>query len=81
MTRLLAALSLWSLLSLAGSARAQPDETGVDPYYRFDDDGLLGGSFGAYADVIRVHDGPVRTLLIRPRVSFVPEMFKSVEHL
>jgi hypothetical protein len=28
-----------------------------------------------------VRPGPVRTTLIRPRTSFVPEMLKSVENL
>jgi hypothetical protein len=30
---------------------------------------------------IRVRPGPVRTTLIRPRTSFVPEMLKSVENI
>ena len=29
----------------------------------------------------RVRPGPVRTTLIRPRTSFVPEMLKSVENI
>lgn len=48
----------------------------------FDDD-LLNGDlampFGAR--VFPSHLRPARTLLIRPRTNFVPELYKSVEHL
>ena len=49
--------------------------------YEFSDDPLSGGGFGPNDATIRVRPGPVRTTLIRPRTSFVPEMLKSVENL
>ncbi len=49
--------------------------------YKFDDDPLSAGGFGPADATIRVRPGPVRTTLIRPRTSFVPEMLKSVENI
>jgi hypothetical protein len=49
--------------------------------YDFSDDPLNAGGFGPHDATIRVRPGPVRTTLIRPRTSFVPEMLKSVENL
>ncbi|MEO8800483.1 MAG: hypothetical protein ABI551_21500 [Polyangiaceae bacterium] len=49
--------------------------------YEFSDDPLSAGGFGPGDATIRVRPGPVRTTLIRPRTSFVPEMLKSVENL
>ena len=49
--------------------------------YEFSDDPLSAGGFGPNDATIRVRPGPVRTTLIRPRTSFVPEMLKSVENL
>jgi hypothetical protein len=57
-------------------------EKGSDTYgYEFTDDPLSAGGFGPNDATIRVRPGPVRTTLIRPRTSFVPEMLKSVENL
>ena len=62
----------------AGGAQAG----GKDGYgYEFSDDPLSAGGFGPSDATIRVRPGPVRTTLIRPRTSFVPEMLKSVENL
>lgn len=49
--------------------------------YEFSDDPLAAGGFSPNDATIRVRPGPVRTTLIRPRTSFVPEMLKSVENL
>ena len=49
--------------------------------YEFSDDPLAADGFGPGDATIRVRPGPVRTTLIRPRTSFVPEMLKSVENL
>jgi hypothetical protein len=64
----------------AGSASAATTGTG-DYGYKFEDDPLSGGGFGPADATIRVRPGPVRTTLIRPRTSFVPEMLKSVENI
>jgi len=72
----------------AGGAAAGVRTTGAAPSgreagygYEFSDDPLNAGGFGPNDATIRVRPGPVRTTLIRPRTSFVPEMLKSVENL
>jgi hypothetical protein len=71
-----------------GNAAAGTKTTGAPPGgkdsgygYEFTDDPLNAGGFGPNDATIRVRPGPVRTTLIRPRTSFVPEMLKSVENL
>src|ERR1700689_1145338 len=61
----------------AGGAGGKEDGYG----YEFSDDPLSAGGFGPNDATISVRPGPVRTTLIRPRTSFVPEMLKSVENL
>ena len=78
------------LVSGIASAQAAPAAPGAPPAaggggqgygYEFSDDPLNAGGFGPNDATIRVRPGPVRTTLIRPRTSFVPEMLKSVENL
>ena len=64
----------------AGATPKSSDESGGYGY-EFSDDPLNAGGFGPNDATIRVRPGPVRTTLIRPRTSFVPEMLKSVENL
>jgi hypothetical protein len=88
---LLSGLVAATLLMLSSSSRAQdatPAATGAaasgaggDYGYKFEDDPLSAGGFGPSDATIRVRPGPVRTTLIRPRTSFVPEMLKSVENI
>jgi hypothetical protein len=67
---------------LIGSVAFAQDKKKEDGYgYEFTDDPLNAGGFGPNDATIRVRPGPVRTTLIRPRTSFVPEMLKSVENL
>ena len=65
----------------AGAAPAAGGESKEGYGYEFSDDPLSAGGFGPNDATIRVRPGPVRTTLIRPRTSFVPEMLKSVENL
>ena len=66
----------------AGVASTKGDTGGQGDYgYKFEDDPLAAGGFGPSDATIRVRPGPVRTTLIRPRTSFVPEMLKSVENI
>ena len=66
----------------AGPPAAPGGEGKKEGYgYEFSDDPLNAGGFGPNDATIRVWPGPVRTTLIRPRTSFVPEMLKSVENL
>lgn len=65
-----------------GTAKATAGGGKEEGYgYEFSDDPLAAGGFGPNDATIRVRPGPVRTTLIRPRTSFVPEMLKSVENL
>lgn len=69
-------------LGSARVARAQPAQGEKVQKVVFDDDLLnadLGGPFGT--SVFPPHMPPARTLLIRPRTDFLPELYKSVEHL
>lgn len=82
---IVAVLSLtFSSVAFAQGAAA-PAKAGGDSKegygYEFSDDPLSAGGFGPSDATIRVRPGPVRTTLIRPRTSFVPEMLKSVENL
>lgn len=61
--------------------KQQAGKEGEGYGYEFSDDPLAAGGFGPNDATIRVRPGPVRTTLIRPRTSFVPEMLKSVENL
>ena len=66
----------------AGAAGGAGGNGGNGDYgYKFEDDPLSAGGFGPADATIRVRPGPVRTTLIRPRTSFVPEMLKSVENI
>ncbi len=73
---MLASVSAFAQATATGGAKA-----GEDYGYEFKDDPLSAGGFGPNDATIRVRPGPVRTTLIRPRTSFVPEMLKSVENL
>ncbi|MEY2933695.1 MAG: hypothetical protein RL033_4444 [Pseudomonadota bacterium] len=72
-----------ALILSAGFASAQIKESKSDDGYgyQFDDDPLNAGGFGPNDATIRVRARAARTTLIRPRISFVPEMLKSVENL
>jgi hypothetical protein len=65
----------------AAAPKAAGGDKGDGYGYEFSDDPLSAGGFGPNDATIRVRPGPVRTTLIRPRTSFVPEMLKSVENL
>jgi hypothetical protein len=70
------------LMTTDALAQGRPGGKKEDGYgYEFSDDPLNAGGFGPNDATIRVRPGPVRTTLIRPRTSFVPEMLKSVENL
>jgi hypothetical protein len=62
----------------AAAAGAKKDE---GYQYEFTDDPLAAGGLSPNDATIRVRPGPVRSTLIKPRTSFVPEMLKSVENL
>jgi len=73
-----------SLTALAATKIAQAQTAHADQIQNviFDDDllnGDLGTPFGV--QVFPSHLPPARTQLIRPRTNFLPELYKSVEHL
>ena len=83
---LFTSVSAFAQAPAPGGGGAQPKASGGggkdEGYgYEFSDDPLAAGGFGPNDATIRVRPGPVRTTLIRPRTSFVPEMLKSVENL
>jgi hypothetical protein len=80
---------LFAATVVASTAESRAQDTAAAPAsgasgdygYKFEDDPLSAGGFGPSDATIRVRPGPVRTTLIRPRTSFVPEMLKSVENI
>ena len=50
-------------------------------YYDFDDDRLDAAAYGSIGTMLHVRLGPIRTLLIRPRVQFVGELVTSIEQM
>jgi hypothetical protein len=79
-------LTIGFFLALAGSVSAQPANikvTGSGASYdvEFDTDALHALNDGVLIPRIVVRPGPVRTMLLRPRTSFVNEMLKSVEFM
>ncbi len=80
----LSALTIGSFVFMSATAFAQTTEsreTGDGYGYEFDDDPLNAGGFGPNDATIKVRAKAARTMLIRPRKSFVPEMLKSVENI
>jgi hypothetical protein len=68
--------------STVALAQSKPAEGGGEGYgYEFSDDPLNAGGFGPNDATIRVRPTAARTTLIRPRISFVQEMLKSVENI
>ncbi len=81
-TRALVAGLLGSgVLLIAATAAAQSGGDDQGYGYEFTDDPLSAGAVSPHDATLKVRPGPVRTTLIRPRTSFVPEMLKSVENL
>jgi hypothetical protein len=81
---LLAALAAVCVLGATTTARADTESertTKDGNEYRFKDELLNSDVSSPNAARIRVRPLAPRVLLIRPRASFVMEMFKSVEHI
>ncbi|HYQ16536.1 MAG TPA: hypothetical protein VEQ58_12285 [Polyangiaceae bacterium] len=77
-TSLACALAL-GLLASSSLAAAQPKQD--DYSYFFDSDDVWGDTFGAPPPLLKVRPKGPRVLLIRPRVSFVPELLTSLDTL
>jgi len=69
-----------ALSVLSASASAQPVAVG-NYDYRFDDDPMLGDTLSSTPPILTISKKLPRVRLIRPRASFIGEMFKSVEAL
>ncbi len=77
-------MALLTVAAFEGTAFAQgkPKKAGSDvEEMTFEDDKLLTSNLGPDQAKITTRGGPVRTILVRPRTSFVPEMLKSIENL
>lgn len=85
LTRSAAALGFVLVLAWCAPARAQRAEVVQNPKgYRYvfkDGDQLHSDGATAGQGLIHVRPIAARSTLIRPRVSFVAELLKSVEHL
>ena len=69
------------ILLSAGPAFAATTQGEEGYSYEFDDDDLLGDAFAADGDVIILRTGPARTMLLRPRTSFVAELIRTLEQI
>ena len=86
-TALVAGATLFLFASTAHAQRTQASapyvekkvEEGTAVWFPEDTLGTSGPSM--YGDTIRRPPGVVRVGLLRPRVSFIPQMLKSVENL
>lgn len=67
------------LVSPLASAETQEECTEGNCVYRFDDGDVNSPGWSAYNDYIKIRHQAPRVLLIRPRVSFVMELFKSTD--
>jgi hypothetical protein len=83
-----ASLALALTLLFAAKGAHAEDSRGVkaqflerDTTYVFDDDPMVGDTLGAGSERIRVRPRGARSTLIRPRVQFIREIFKSTEAL
>ncbi|MET0794880.1 MAG: hypothetical protein ABW061_25395 [Polyangiaceae bacterium] len=72
-----------AVLLLPAPARAQgAPAANNDQYVEFIDELLNADLTTPFGDpVFAAHLPPARTLLIRPRTNFIPELYKSVEQL
>lgn len=71
-----------AVVAIEGTASAQKKKGGGDvEEMTFEDDKLLTSNLGPDQAKITTRGGPVRTILVRPRTSFVPELLKSIENL
>lgn len=61
----------------SGAAKDSSTQVMVFP----DADTLMSMTIVPSESKIGAGHGPIRVLLVRPRVSFVPEMYKSIENL
>jgi hypothetical protein len=79
----LSVLALLVTLSFApGLVRAQP--TPADPaplVYGFDDEVVAGDVIGSEGEILEVRQRGTRTSLVEVRVSYLPELVRSVEDL
>ncbi len=84
--RVVVPASLAALTALSATPRAHAQTRSAQKVdrgyiYKFIDDPLAAEGAAATGWVLKLHTPAARSLLIRPRASFVMEMFKSVEKL
>lgn len=82
MKRFLAGSVALALVVTGSLAAAAPkEEKKNDQAMEFNDDPLEAGGLGPNDVGIKVRSGPVRSTLIKPRMTFIPQMLKSVQNL
>jgi hypothetical protein len=82
-SKLSAVLGL-SLFVIAGAEPALAQTGSSEPndlFYEFSDDDLLADTISSHTAILRIRPPAAKVSLIRPRASFIAEMFKSVEAL
>lgn len=71
----------WFLSSSIAAAQTRAACARGDCEYHFDDEALDAPGYSAYGEWFKVRGRAKYVMLIRPRISFVPELLKSSDHL
>lgn len=69
------------LVSGVAHAETEAECKGPDCEYRFDDEALNSPGWSPYGDWFKVRGRAPKSMLIRPRVSFVVELLQSMNRL
>lgn len=78
---LTATMTMAAPLLCIGAAHADSNDKGTEVIDFPDADKLVTTNTGPDQAKIGGDHHPVRTILVRPRVSFVPELYKTIENL
>ncbi len=70
-----------ALAAPKAAAGDKKDAQNNDQVMDFKDDPLEAGGLGPNEVGLKIRQGPVRSTLIKPRMSFIPELRASVENL
>lgn len=71
-----------SLISIPALAQTKMTQESDDSYgYEFEDDPLATGWFSPNDAILKIRGKGFRTMLIRPRTSFIKEMIRDIEEL
>lgn len=80
MKRLIALTLMFAVIFVSQSAYADKKKVDIDKL-DFNDEKLVDPNLSADQASIMTRQAPVRTVLVRPRISFIAELVKTIENL